>query len=260
MNPYLENPVWWLGIHNALMTFLWTTINAALPARYIANMAERVYVVEPDREIYPDVWIEEQRTEPGSARARRPVSAAIAADPALLLDVESDEIHEAFIQIVPVEDESRVLTAIEILSPSNKTSGHPGRKLYRKKQREILSSDASLLEIDLLRTGEHTVVAPLARLSQRTTWRYLVSLSRGWQRSPVEAWAIKLQERLPRVTVPIVETEPDLVVDLQIILNRIYEEGPFARRIDYQRDPPVPLSPADAAWADALLREKGLRT
>ena len=53
-----------------------------------------------------------------------------------------------------------MVTTIEVLSPRNKTAGSEGRKLYRQKQREILSSDTHLLEIDLLRAGQHTVAAP----------------------------------------------------------------------------------------------------
>jgi hypothetical protein len=41
-------------------------------------------------------------------------------------------------------------------------------------------------------------------------------------------------------------------------LNLPYESGGYDD-IDYHRDPEPPLAPGEAAWADALLRAKGLR-
>jgi hypothetical protein len=48
-------------------------------------------------------------------------------------------------------------------------------------------------------------------------------------------------------------------LDLQEVFNRCYDEGACARRPDYRREPPTPLENDDAEWADALLRERGLR-
>jgi hypothetical protein len=70
---------------------------------------------------------------------------------------------------------------------------------------------------------------------------------------------VTVRQRLPRIRVPLAAEDPDLTLDLQPILDRCYDAGPYVRRIDYRRDPPVPLSASDAAWADTLLRERGLR-
>ena len=47
-----------------------------------------------------------------------------------------------------------VVTVIEVLSPANKTVGE-GHRLYRRKQQEVLNSQAHLIEIDLLAEGLH---------------------------------------------------------------------------------------------------------
>ena len=60
-----------------------------------------------------------------------------------------------------------LVTAIEFLSPSNKTPGKRGRELYLRKQREMLDSPAHLVEIDLLRGGVHSTAVPLERLERR---------------------------------------------------------------------------------------------
>jgi hypothetical protein len=38
-----------------------------------------------------------------------------------------------------------------------------------------------------------------------------------------------------------------------------YDRGRYAHRLDYRREPVPPLSPEDAAWADARLRQQGRR-
>ena len=57
MDPYLEDPVLWPGVHQGLITGIRNTLNQLLPPGYIADMGERIYVMQPDRSIYPDVAI-----------------------------------------------------------------------------------------------------------------------------------------------------------------------------------------------------------
>ena len=57
---------------------------------------------------------------------------------------------------VGVARRSSLVTSIEILSPSNKKIGNPGREKFLEKQREVLDSETHLVEIDLLRGGTHT--------------------------------------------------------------------------------------------------------
>jgi hypothetical protein len=151
------------------------------------------------------------------------------------------------------------VTTLEVLSPSNKTAGGTGRKKYRAKQRGVLAGPVHLLEIDLLRRGKHTVVAPVDKLIQEGIWDYLVYLSRGHERDHCEVWAFTIRQKLPRVRVPLAEDDPDVVLDLPAIFDRVYDAGKFDREVDYRRPPTVPLSRADAKWAGAVLREKGLR-
>jgi hypothetical protein len=182
---------------------------------------------------------------------------ALAPDPSWEVAVEPAEIREGFIEIRPVRH-GDVVTLIEILSPTNKTPGD-GRRLYRVKQKEVLSGPTHLLEIDLLRRGEHTVAAPHAQLLHRGPWDYLVSLSRGNRRDVCQVWGFTMRQRLPRIRVPLAGSDPDLVLDLQPLFTRVYDEGAFDRQVDYALEPAVRLARDDAEWADALLRQCGLR-
>jgi hypothetical protein len=49
------------------------------------------------------------------------------------------------------------------------------------------------------------------------------------------------------------------VINLQDLLHRLYDQGSYDLAIDYRTEPILPLSAADAAWVDKVLREQGLR-
>ena len=259
MDPYLEHPALWPGVHQGLITYTRAELNALLPPHYVADIGERLYVVQAERDIYPDVVVLEQPfaqtpTEQGAMEI-----AVAASDPPWVLTVKPQEIREVYIEILSVADQSCVVTVIEVLSPSNKIAGSEGRQLYLTKQREILSSQTHLIEIDLLRQGKHTVAPPREMLLRKGKWDYLVCLHRSGQRGRYEVWAIMLRQRLPRIHIPLQDGDPDIVLDLQAVFNRCYDEGAYSRRLNYRSELPIPLKGNDAQWADALLRERGLR-
>lgn len=64
---------------------------------------------------------------------------------------------------------------------------------------------------------------------------------------------------MPTFYVPLGSEDPEPVVDLQRLFSEIYDRGGYDLRIDYRRSPVPALSTTDAAWADRLLREQGLR-
>lgn len=256
MDPYLEVPPFWRGLHNTLIPFIASDLNTDLPPGFAAYTEERLYVVPLDQEIISDVLVTQRPAE----RSRRG-SAAVAdrADPPNFLTVHPHTERELFIEIRAGRDPKRVVAIIEILSPSNKAAGSVGRQEYREKQRDVLAGDIHLLEIDLLRQGAHTVAIPRAPLLERGTWDYLVSLSRSERRSTFAYWTISVREHLPRVLVPLTEGYEDVVLDLQSVFDRAYDAGPYRREVDYSADLLPPLQGEDAMWMDALLREKGLR-
>ena len=184
---------------------------------------------------------------------------AAVSDPPWLLTLEPVEMREVFIEILTLAEVERVVTVIEVPSPSNKTAGSAGRQLYLTKQKELLESQTHLIEIDLLHYGEHTIAPPREHLLRRGPWDYLVSLHRGGRGQCYEVWAVTLRQRLPRIRVPLANNDPDAVLDLQAVFNRCYDEGAYTRRLDYRRNPPIPLRAEDSAWVTAWLREQRLQ-
>ena len=261
IDPYLEHPALWPGVHQAFITYASELLNALLPPAYVSSINERLYVVQPERSIYPDVMVVEQPTTSRPTvqdAARATTSAAI--DPPWILTLEPVEMREAFIEILAVADQSRIVTVIEVLSPSNKAASSQGRQLYLSKQQSVLESQSNLIEIDLLRQGEHTVAAPREVLQHRGPWDALVCLHRGGQGHRYEVWPMALRQPLPCIAIPLDDDHPDVALDLQVIFDRGYDAGGYARRLDYQYEPETPLHDDDRVWADALLRERGLRT
>jgi hypothetical protein len=259
MDPYLEAPTWWPGVHFSLLGYAREALNASLPRGYVANVGERLYIVQPERNLFPDVVV--LHVPPGGGRRKKPTkkSGTLVVDPPRILIAHPMQVREPFIEIQRAGEPAHVLITIEILSPANKAKGHPGRKLYRTKQRELLRSQTNLLEIDLLRRGQPTVAVPLALLALERNAGYVVCLHRAGQGKRYEVWEIGLRQRLPRVSVPLDEGDPDVALDLQAVFDRCYDLGVYASQVNYRRDPTVRLSDADAAWADTLLRQKGLR-
>lgn len=257
MDPYLENRAVWPDFHQSLITYSRDALQPLLRPRYHARIGERLYVIPPHRAIYPDVAVTQRRPVPEPATSAS--AAALTPDTPLVVSVPPEEVREPFIEILDLAQGRRVVTIIEVLSPANKTPGE-GHNLYRHKQEEVLASDTHLVEIDLLRQGTPTVAIPPHRLSAHQPWHYVVSISRAGHRDRFEVYLVNLRQRLPRIAIPLQEPDPDVVLDLQAVFERCYEHGAYADLIDYSVDPKTPLAPEDAAWADELLRQKGLRS
>jgi hypothetical protein len=253
MDPYLESPAVFPGLHNRLIAALSESLQALLPPPYFAEIGERVWVEVSQRFIEPDASVVRGTPAEGGAVAVVPARGR-----PVVVTVPHDERREPLVEIrMAGNGDERLITAIEVLSPSNKTPGERGRDLYLRKQREILDSSIHLVEIDLLRGGQHTTAVPLDRLSAMVgPFDYHVSIHRSDRFEDFFVYPVRLAEPLPEVAIPLLPGDPEIPVDLQAILNRAYDTGPYRRRIHYLDAKPVPsLDPEQQAWVEALLRD-----
>jgi hypothetical protein len=258
MDPYLEHPAVFPGLHNRLIAVLSEVLQAALPAPYYAEIGERLWVEVAERFIEPDASV--LRREPGRETAEGPVVAAQPRSRPVVVTVPHDERREPFVEILaPGDGSERLVAAIELPSPSNKTPDERGRELYLRKQTEVLASPAHLVEIDLLRGGVHTTAVPLERLlAQVGPFDYHVSIHRSDRFEDFLVCPIRLDEALPEIAIPLLPGDPDVPIDLQAVFDRAYDTGPYRRRIRYTESAPVPaLSPDQAAWATRVVQEIG---
>ncbi len=263
MDPYLEDPARWPDVHQRLITYTADALQPQLGPGYYARMGERVYVVMPPHDMYPDVVLVERRLrEPvpslaGTAPSTEASAEEAAPDWPVIITLPPVEHREPFVEIVHAAGDE-VVTIIEVLSPANKTPGE-GLRQYRQKQQQILNSQAHLVEIDLLAGGEPTIAVPEESLASLTPHRYRVSVRRGPERHHFEVYPIRLTHTLPRVHVPLRAPDPDVDLNLPAVFTQCYSDGRYAGLVDYRHPPRAPLSAEEAAWVDGLLKGKGLR-
>jgi hypothetical protein len=252
MDPYLEHPGRWPDVHLNIIAQMRTMLNIGLRPRYVARAEERVYVEDED-DSFRSSMIPDVRLSMGTTKGILGASAAAIDDPVEVKTIQFDEITESRLEVTDVET-SQLVAVIEVLSPSNKTMGSSGRDSFRKKRNEVLQSKVHWIEIDLLRRGKGFIRSSLLRDRQ-----YYVHVSRANRRPLGKLWRIDLRKPLPTFGVPLRGKDPDFPVNLQEGLDAVYHGGSYDVTIDYKSEPIPPL-PADlAAWADQLLKEKGLR-
>ena len=161
---------------------------------YLVTIGERLWVTEPGRSIFPDISLVDRGEKKDAVQSG---AAVLEADQPIRVTIASSEVRRPFLEILDAKDQ-HLVTGIEILSPSNKL-GCALRAKYRAKQREVLQSRASLVEIDLLRGGRHAVAIPEHSLEPQVPYDYLACLSRAARAGEFEWYPISLRKRLPRI-------------------------------------------------------------
>ena len=256
LDPYLE--LHWGDVHHRLIQYSSDAIQPALPEDLLARVEERVYV-ESDagrvRSIVPDAHVVEWH--PATAgTAVMTVNEVAVAEPACTVLEDLAEFTEGYIEIRE-RDGGRVVTVIEFLSPANKAGGD-GTVLYLKKQTQVLRSDSSLVEIDLVRVGRRVLAVRPFQIPERVRNDYLACIRRGWLPEQRDLYAFALRAPLPILGIPLRAHEPYVPLDLQMLVDQCYRHGRYDR-LDYTAEPDPPLRPDDTAWADAVLKAANKR-
>ena len=256
MDPYLEQH--WRDVHAKLITYIADTIQPLLPNDLVARTEECLYVSSEHaargyREIYPDVRVLEIDTLPVQPVPSKETTAI--AEP-LIIELTGEPMTETFVQIQELNTD-RVITVIEVLSVTNKTSGD-GAKAYKQKQLELEASGIGLVEIDLLRNGQWVLRVPRNRLGPQWQTPYRVCVSPGWELNRVRYYPIGLRERLRPFQVPLREHDEQITLEMQPLIDQVYRNGRYGS-INYRDDADPALTGEDREWADELLRAAGKR-
>lgn len=259
MDPYAERPDLWPELHNPLAVYARDALQPVLPEGYVARLELRIYFErEPSGSAQtrvPDVEV--LRTVPSTSPA--PAAVASGSSIAAIGEWVPDpllERREAYVTIRSLSDD-RLVTAIEILSPSNKRPGG-GRLAYLEKQTEMLDTRVNLVEIDLLRAGLHSVAVSEDRAARLRPFDYLTCVYRGKHPSGFEVIRWIVRQSLPPVPVPLDPDDAELRLDLQALFTRAYDNAALGKLADYTVPPDPPLRAEDVSWAEELLRSAGL--
>lgn len=255
MDPYLERSDLFLDLHCSLIICLMEALQSKLPGPYYASSSQRAWIDVAERHVEPDVNIEFSRSSSSVGRSPRSSGAVAELIEPVVVTVEEEEWIENYLEIAMGQgDDRRLVTSIEILSPSNKTRHNKGRKLYRRKQREMLRR-AHLVEIDLLRSGLHTTAVPEGRLRQTAgDFDYHVCTHRRNIPEQFHIHPIRIEQKLPTIAFPLLTQDGHIDIDLQAVFNRAYDAGPYRKLIDYRTASVVPpLTEVQSQWAQARL-------
>jgi hypothetical protein len=254
MDPWLEDEEIFPDLHDSLIMLLREALNAAMPPGYVARARNRVWVDDELRR-EPDVAVL------GRDRSGNGHAGSVATLPGLVAigqDRTSDPVEEPYLEILSPKGR-RLVTAVEVISLTNKKAGEKGRKAYQDKQQEYQLAGVNLVEIVLLRPGPHvSAVSPVRLRRVAGPFDYHVSVVAPATPGNVFGAAIKLADRLPAFGIPLDPGMPPVVVDLQPLLDRSYDVGRYAEGVRYDRPPDPPLTPEQQAWAEGILLDKGL--
>jgi Protein of unknown function (DUF4058) len=259
MDPYLENPAVFGNLHHDFIVLAKEALQSKLPAPFYARSNDRTWIDLAERPVKPDTRVrvaaayQPRRLDPqvgGVAMVEAPVNEPI------VIHVAHDECREAFAEIYAGRGtDRRLVTTIEVLSPTNKGRSGQGRKLYLEKQQELLNSEVHLIEIDLLRDGTHTTAVPLRELRRHApAYDYHVCVHRFDQWGDFLVYPIGIRSPLPRIEVPLLPGDGSVPLDLQAVFNRCYDVGPYRHEVNYETDEVLPpLAREDAEWARELI-------
>ena len=160
------------------------------------------------------------------------------------------EVEERVRYLTICDQAKAIVTRIELLCPIQKEpKSH--RAEYRADVQGLLTKTrTNFVEIDLLRAFPKM---PWTRLPPCD---YYAIVSRYADRAGTEpqaaVWPVGIRDPLPTIPIPLCEGEPEVLLDLQATLHRIYDVGSYELFI-YSTAPEPPLSAADAVWAAQIL-------
>jgi hypothetical protein len=262
MDPYIEACGLWGDFHDSLVAEIKRALAPRLPDRYVVRTNARSYIVLVDTDekkqhlFLPDVSVEAPRKEgrrPGRPKGGAVATLARGADESLSIRAFIEDRHrEAFLEIFEATTtEHRLVTSIEVLSPSNTRPGTTGREEYLRKRQSCLLGETNFVEIDLLRGGE--------RMPMLEPWPnspYVIFVARSFSAGYGRVWPAYFQKRLPVAPVPLCEPDAPVPIDLQAAVDAAYAISRYDRNIDYRQPLIPPLAAEDAAWLAGRLREQ----
>ncbi|MEA5619105.1 DUF4058 family protein [Cronbergia sp. UHCC 0137] len=243
MNPYLELPELWHQVHNRLIVAIADDLTPQIAPQYRVSIEERVYTSVDDIFLVgiADVAVAKRNNlETGTTLTKTKF-----VEPSKVKVPMSEEVIERFLEVRSTQNRE-VVTVIEILSPKNKRSGE-GRNIYETKRQRVLSSATNLVEIDLLRVGEGLPILGA------TNGDYRILVSRSYQRPDADLYTFNLKDPIPCFPVPLRLGEVEPMIDLQRLLQEIYQRARFDLAIDYSQVLKPLLSLEQEDWVREIL-------
>jgi hypothetical protein len=244
IDPYLESSLFWSAFHNRLIVAIADYLAPSLRPKYYVEIETRIYTTVDDDSLLvgiPDnIVFSSTKTIENKNQSSQTV-VTIPKPKQVLLPIPQ-EVKERYLEVREIET-GEVITAIEILSPKNKQAGQ-GRNSYETKRQAILGSLTHLVEIDLLRGGRSMFM-----IGEALNTDYYILVSRTENRPLADFYGFSLQDYIPSFILPLRPGDQEPIVEMQSIINGVYDRAGYDLRIDYTQTPPPPaLSEVDLDW------------
>ena len=248
VNPFLEAQNRWSEFHSKYVNVWQEQLLENLPGGYDARLNENIYLVNVEdnsgRVVIPDVALDrstpttDTATESSSDLYGGVATATLTAPPPW-------EVTELFVEIMK-QPERELVAILELLSPTNKGSHYVQ---YKSKRNAILQSPAHLVELDLLIIGRKL---PMQGEVPEGLFHSYVSRVEEPRKFTVAGWG--LQQRLPKIPIPLAGPDEYVVSDLQEVFETAWQRGRYEKAIDYNQPLDLPLSDDDRQWVAEQLR------
>jgi len=233
MDPFIEGQKW-EDFHASFITAIRDALVPVVRPKYIVDVERRIYLerndpAEPVQTLVADAAIYHRfdHLSEGSGGSYVAVTNEPSIKPKVCTLPYFEEHRETFITIRRGSP-ARVVTVIELLSPTNKRKGTEGRDQYLDKIHALLRTSVSLVEIDLLRGGERPAV------SDPPPGDYFAMVSKPKPRPLAEVYGWSLADPLPRILIPLSIEDPDVPLDLQAAFNLVYDRAGYDYAINYK--------------------------
>jgi hypothetical protein len=251
MDPYLEDPRLWPGVHHRLISVIAEQLSRRLRPAYFVEVEERVYLRDDD-DPRPQFFVPDAHVvETGWGGSPQGDAAAVIDQPLVLSLPGPAEIREAYLEVQDARSRD-VITVIEVLSPSNKLPGSNGFESYCQKRDAILQTRTGFVEIDLLRGGGRM---PWLK-GLLPTLDYVAHASTHPGRPIGKVWPMRLEQRLKTIGIPLKEGEPEAPLPLQNVIETVYDRAGYDLILDYTVEPEPPLTFQQQVWAYQFLKDR----
>jgi hypothetical protein len=222
MDPYLESVTLWPSFHRQLIAGVYQLLLPSLVDHYRARVCVRNYTTEL----------------------------------VLFTSIAREPHAEEYVEIRSRAD-GRLVTLVEIVSIMNRTS-NSGRDAYLTTRKHAETARAALVEIDLLTQGQPTLEYDRAGVP---SYDHCLTVTRPNAPGRYEVYTATFAKRLPKIRVPLAPDDRDVMLDVQDVVRRAYDQGNYARQIDYTLTHPaeVVMSAETQSWCEVLLTQAKLR-
>ena len=198
IDPYLESQEYWPDFHARFITYCCDALNDLLPEAYDARIDERLRLIqlsEPERgTAIPDVAIVEVG---GGRRDNLQTASGVLMLEPVTIDLPAEELVEVRDVWIEIRHrpERNLVTAIEVLSPTNKTG--EGFHDYCSKRRSLIHRHVHLVEFDFLVRGQRLPMRQKLPLGD-----FFVFTSRAERRPKCDVYGWSVRQACPAFRSP----------------------------------------------------------